>query len=183
LLTKIWNHLTVRSNVFAVWVTVGFFEVIDDTTRPVKLGAEIGRAENRHIRHRMFAIIDRSNLSLTDQPTFFVTGKEAVTVPPGNSSVNATVTIVRPDQTEATSGYSEDYLWQIKPNDRLLVDPGPNQEIITVTNVTNTQITATFQKSHPAGFLITNMGNPGPKPAGFDPRLNRAVVRYFSIID
>jgi len=58
LLTKIFNNVTTRSNVFAVWLTIGYFEV-DSAGR---LGQEIGRLDNRHKRHRAFAIVDRTQL-------------------------------------------------------------------------------------------------------------------------
>ncbi|MGH7169665.1 MAG: hypothetical protein ACRELG_05230, partial [Gemmataceae bacterium] len=65
LLTKVYNNLTTRSNVFAVFVTVGFFQVtgtVAGSPNIPQLGPEIGRSEGRQIRHRMFAIVDRSQL-------------------------------------------------------------------------------------------------------------------------
>jgi hypothetical protein len=192
MLTKIWNSTTTRSNVFAVWMTVGFFEVTNPNATPPTLGQEIGRSENRHARHRMFAIIDRTNLTLPlngalGQPgprPFFVNSQTAVT-----QAGAATVSV---PCSAGTGNYYEEMTWGITPTMQLLVDPGPNQEVITVTGTAAggingaIQVTATFAQPHRAGFAITNAlpGNPGPQPT-FDPRnpAYSGVVRYFSIIE
>jgi hypothetical protein len=62
LLSKIYNNLTTKSNVFAVFCTVGYFQVTDTTTTPPKLGAEMRDTAGRLMRHQMFAIIDRSQM-------------------------------------------------------------------------------------------------------------------------
>jgi hypothetical protein len=54
--------------VFAVWLTVGFFEVQDmdangNPISPPMFGAELGYNQGRQIRHRFFAIVDRSQLT------------------------------------------------------------------------------------------------------------------------
>jgi hypothetical protein len=63
-LAKVYGQLTTRSHVFGVWATVGFFEVVDETVMPVKLGREMSWPANGIIRHRMFALVDRSQLQV-----------------------------------------------------------------------------------------------------------------------
>jgi hypothetical protein len=194
LLNKIANHVTTRSNVFAVWLTVGFFEVKDDSApgRPPRLGAEIGRAEGRHVRHRMFAIVDRSNLTLDPaspgQPgprPFFLNTTGAA------DAGSTTITV------GATLGHYEDLRYEIRVKDRLAIDSGPYREIVTVTGIADSagglrQLTVQppFAHRHELGVPVTNvgtatqLGHPGPQPR-FDPRnpVYRGVVRHFSIIE
>jgi hypothetical protein len=71
-LQKLTNAVTTRSNVYAVWITVGYFEVtpwLDGSGNPLvdeahpdalQLGAEIGSDTGEIRRHRMFFIMDRT---------------------------------------------------------------------------------------------------------------------------
>jgi hypothetical protein len=83
-LEKISNIVTTRSNVFAVWITVGYFEVLnEDPNRlngpapndfgvpnaPPELGPEINADTGQNIRHRAFFIIDRSKARGYNGPT------------------------------------------------------------------------------------------------------------------
>src|SRR5690606_22405258 len=64
MLQKVTNLTTSRTHQYAVWVTVGLFEVVEpgDPSKliPDKLGPEVGRAEGRNQRFRYFALIDRT---------------------------------------------------------------------------------------------------------------------------
>jgi hypothetical protein len=178
LLTKIYNHLTTRSNVFAVWLTVGFFEVDDQG----QLGAEINKVENRQIRHRLFAIVDRSQMTLHQQTLANSTGSTVWT--PGNPAI-VTLGIGQDPRSGRT--------WNPPPGTLLTLDEGqPNEETVQVSRtISGTTVTFTVNQTHgrdPAGnalpITIRWRGNPGPwTQQKYDPRLDTDVVPFFSVID
>jgi hypothetical protein len=166
LLTKVFSHLTTRSNVFAVWLTVGFFEVTDATTRPVKLGAEIGLPERRNVRHRMFAIIDRTGLSIASGVASLeqrVKGSPAPqTVPVSALGGTTPLPLTGPALT-----------WGIKPGTTLVVDTGANQESVRVVAVDAGSrpptLTAAFTRPHAAGASLALADVAGAPPVFLKP--------------
>ena len=60
-LTRLSGLTTTRSNVFAMWVTVGFFEWDPTVNAPQgALGQELGSETGEVKRHRAFCLIDRT---------------------------------------------------------------------------------------------------------------------------
>ncbi len=180
LLNKIYGQLTTRSNVFAVWVTVGFFEVNDDASMPVKLGAEIQGPNGPPLRHHFFAIVDRSDLPRV----FPVVGQSPVTS--ATPVPTAGPAVVAPTQM---GGVCPAYQWNIRPGAVLQIT-GPDAtgalatEQVVVTATTATTFTAVFSRAYPSGFTsIIGRGNPGPGMTLSDPGHDPALTPYIRGID
>jgi hypothetical protein len=212
LLGKLFNNITTRSNVFAVWLTVGFFEVTDDTVRPVKLGAEIGRATGQNLRHRMFAIVDRSSLVAPATGPAYAAGLSygiPVNATTLSSAVSTGATTFQVPQISGAitppNALLPGLTWTIQAptaalpiGTALMIDAGTsNQETVVVSNIntstnppTITMDTTTYNKT---GFVFNHNqgasvvinyypGNPGPQP-NFKAAQNTAVVPYYNIIE
>jgi hypothetical protein len=202
LLTKIYSRLTTRSNVFAVFLTVGFFQVVgavQGSPNIPQLGPEIGRSEGRQVRHRMFAVVDRSQLTAFATTTSNVVPAPPVTPgqipwPPNSQPITLTPT----NQISQTYQTLTGAPWSISVGSQLVVEPGTdNEETVTVTSVSGgngspISITANFLLQHPnqlfegnpnlPPYVVIQRGNPGPWTA-YDPRKDPQVVPYFALID
>jgi hypothetical protein len=179
LLNKVFNNLTTRSNTFAVFLTIGFFEVTDETTRPVKLGPEINAAQGTNIRHRAFAIVDRTNL------TAFQTSVNNTPISLTNPLVPQEFRVDVALSALAGTNPNNNKSWQVQDGTVLVFDPNTtNEETVRVyakPGVLN-QLFGMFTKSHAANSTVISRGNPGPWPR-YDPRQDSLVVPFFAIID
>ncbi|MDW8242550.1 MAG: hypothetical protein RMJ88_05000 [Thermogemmata sp.] len=191
---KIFNNLTTVSHTFAVWVTVGYFEVEQEISTSVsgvnftRLGREYYREVPGDSRFQFFAIVDRSMIAIdpasyvafrngsgplvhANQRPFFTTLK--ANAPAGSN----TLTIYAP----GGSGWSEGQAVPIQQGQLLVVGTGNAMEIVQVQAVGAVQPTgelpltvsavwpvsgATLSRSHYYGDCVSNVvpGNPGPQP-------------------
>lgn len=195
MLAKIFNNVTTRSNTFVLWLTVGFFEVVDDTTTPVSLGKELNKDTGQNIRHHMFAVVDRTGLTLDPQGPATSTATLGVPVPGVNTVVVDTLPVdpnnlpsnplsANPPPTMTDITISAPAV--IRPGSVVTIDTGSNQETVTVTavDITNKTFAARFNSTHGPNSPVWALpfGNPGPKPQ-FLPKDNSAVVLYYAVID
>lgn len=185
LLMKLTNNLTTRSNVFAVWCTVGYFEVLptDPVTQVVvsegtpgavyRLGAELGRLEGRHKRHRFFAIVDRSvidawvlkqgsaysvsggSLSPFGGASFPVVGNAAIDPRRPTDVVQRVLPAAAPAGSTVTIGTIAS-LSGLVPGAWLFVDDGANSEWVQATAVPP-NYAVTFRKPHAAGTRLRSV--------------------------
>jgi hypothetical protein len=204
LLTKIFNNVTTRSNVFAVWITVGFFDWNPATQQ---LGAEIGRSEGRHVRHRLFSIVDRSNvLAFSRTTTIPIT---AGTPQTQNGSLAYPMQSLHLPTTALNDANNSQVIrnrtgmnWVIRSRNPALVQPlvlvyqpggGDNAETVVATpqKVTGAggaveyELQAAFTKNHSltnTNVTVQCYGHPGPWKR-YDPRQDTSVVLHYSIID
>jgi len=202
LLTKVGNSTTTRSNVFGIWITTGYFEVTDDTTYPPKLGAEIGKADGVNIRHRMFSIVDRTQMvSMANSLKYSPAGGpqtqvlNAVTVNNNMETLTPlyqapTNTPIQPGMTVAGwQGGGTNHTgrkWAFQDKMLLTFDPGTdNEETVELrlnTTATPQRLEATFTKPHAYGCTIINRGNPGPW-SGYNYKADTQVVPYVEFIE
>jgi hypothetical protein len=186
LLTKLYNNVTTRSNCYAVFLTVGFFQVTNTATSPPTLGAEIGRSEGRQVRHRMFALVDRTNLSVFSStflgvpnppnPTYLPVSNVSSTN--GPQTVQAAFGTVVPTNSSAGTP-------AITAGMTLVIEPDTDNEetVLLQAGTTPATFQATFYRNHAINVPVILRGNPGPWLTPYDLRKDPFVVRYFSIID
>ncbi|MBA4189711.1 MAG: hypothetical protein C0467_17130 [Planctomycetaceae bacterium] len=184
---KILNNTTTVSNNFAVWITVGYFEVASETVpggwpagvpAPVILGKEYYQNAPGDTRRKFFAIVDRSNVGL-DVASFQANPATAThaTVRPFFTTVEANAAVGATSLQISTAGnatvVSDGVPVTFAAGSQLVIGVGANQEIVTVTptsfadGVTTMTVAPAFTKPHYAGECVSNVvpGNPGPQTA------------------
>jgi hypothetical protein len=207
LLNKIYGRTTSRSNCFAVWLTVGFFEVVSESGRSdtfapqVILGKELQPVQRR----KFFSLVDRTQLECwrVSPDTSIATRSESagnvVSPPSGGEAVvplsqfvtlsgGFVVPLLPPSGiTNPKTGKS----YPINFKTVLTFDPDSpygNEETVAVENIDTTGMAPTMgvrlKKSHGiySNITVVNRGNPGPVK-DYKVEEDTMVVPYFAVLE
>jgi hypothetical protein len=190
---KILNNTTTVSNVFAVWVTVGYFQVVPGTNGEDSWGPEYFVEVPGDARQKLFAIVDRTRIGLdpvaltqatpviqqAQGRTFFTTVESNVAASATPTTINVAVASGDVNAVQVYSdGVAVNIVPSLTPNalSTLVIGTGADREVVSVTAVAFTPPTpttpafatltvASLAKNHSIGDCVSNMipGNPGPQ--------------------
>lgn len=207
LLSKIIGNTTSRSNCFAVWLTVGFFEVVSEQGNPTTSAPKyiLGKEMQPRTRRRMFSLVDRSMLEAwrvqlvtsnndlapranVDQQSGLLLNP--VVIPLDNLAYNgpAGLTYLSTGSVfQSLTGKS----YPVALGSVLTIDPNNfNEETIEVEDLTPFgnpgKIGIVARKPHGANPFICSRGNPGPIPReniDLDDLKNFGLIPYFQVLE
>lgn len=193
-LKKMFNNVTTTSNAFAVWITVGFFEVRNppDATGRVYLGKELYEEIPGDRRFKFFSIVDRTQLAIDPNNT----SQQAPSVPwqttlledalPGATSIRVAADSagkVYVDGTEVPLGQGQKIrigygsgdgdpatspTYNGGDGEEVVIDavapPDPTKKGQVVLTVHNSLSNGPVQRYHPAGSPVGNYVLGNPGP-------------------
>lgn len=184
---KMMNNVTTVSNVFAVYMTVVYYEVRtvngtaqqDSNTGRYLLGKEAYLSIPGDLRQQFFAVVDRSNIGLTPNTNNLSTTRPFYTsleLPTGagagtNSYPGGGTTTTINVASAGGSVYSDGNAVSLT-NSTIVIGVGANAEVRTVssavangTGIYALTLNSGLTYAHSAGECVSNVvpGNPGPQ--------------------
>ncbi len=184
MLNKSFNRFTTRSNTFAVFMTIAFFEVEsrdppnDPQGRPV-LGQEFFVDNPKDSRFKFFAVLDRSNMTIAlnpanpkpepgGQPIFFRAegGAPWTTTPTNPATIEVPVpgfgtpTPTDPLVTTEVTGDYDGTQWVIRVGQQIYAGAPGHQEPVTVSAIRRPspndpwRLQILCNRPHPGGFAV-----------------------------
>lgn len=205
LLNKIFSRTTARSNCFAVWLTVGFFEVLSEqggTGGSLQPAHVLGKELEPKIRRRFFCLVDRTNLEKwrtqvvqTNGAPVVIPGDDASRYPflaaPLPVQLSALCVPGSPMPTPISGGVANaqnNKVFTVSIGSVLTLEPGSPQfeETVEVVDIGGGVPGIICQKAHPNGLIVSSRGNPGPMPnLGKDYAIEKdtLVVPFFAVLE
>jgi hypothetical protein len=203
LLSKIIGNTTSRSNCFAVWLTVGFFEVVSEQGNPTTSAPKyiLGKEMQPRTRRRMFSLVDRTMLEAWRVQLVAGNGVvPATNVDPMSGRMVVPVSLPLSalgyngpsGPSPVSSGVFQSLTGKIYPvtiGSVLTFDPGTLfEETVEVVDLGMSNPGVVLYRPHGVNgpVVVCSRGNPGPVPResiDLDDLKNFGLIPYFQVLE